>query len=140
MQTFVVGVGEVPGNRRALGLDGGGLLPGRFGSAGADDSGRFPGGKDKQSFWIGGTRNPNYRAYRRGRENEPGGIGTVTIRLPSVGVRSSLPKARTGLKGRKNCCAELASQRFGTRRRSAVESIDVRCTRVLSRGFSCGVG
>ena len=32
-----------------------------------------------------GYRNPNYRAYRRGRENEPGGIGTVTARPPSVG-------------------------------------------------------
>ena len=56
----------------------------------------------KDGLCGGVVENPNYRAYRRGRENEPGGIGTVTIGFPSVGMGSSLPEARTSLKGRRS--------------------------------------
>ena len=86
-----------------------------------------------------GTRNPNYRAYRRGRENEPGGIGTVTIRCPSVAVRSSLPEARTSLKG---CRTAIAEKRVGAGHGngSGEELVQILSTRVLSRRFSCGVG
>ena len=41
--------------------------------------------KGKIVVLVGCMRNPNYRAYRRGRDDEPGGIGTVTIRFPSAG-------------------------------------------------------
>ena len=82
-------------------------------------------------------RNPNYRAYRRGRENEPGGIGTVTIGFPSVGMGSSLPEARTSLKGSRSAVQRKKRESSGLGSRSGVESVDIRSARVLSRRFSC---
>ena len=101
VETFVVRWAR--SDRAVLVLD---LCLGRSRSAGAGSGGSFPEGKMEQSFWyvVRGTR--DYRAYRRGRENEPGGIGTVTIGFPSVGMGSSLPEARTGLKGVGITCSD----------------------------------
>lgn len=71
------------------------------------EAGEFP-GNGKNSRFGYSCRNPNYRTYRRGRENEPGGIGTVTMRFPSVEVGSSLRKARTGTR-----VLEVVVERWG---------------------------
>ena len=98
------------------------------------EAGEFP-GNGKNSRFGYSRRNPNYRTYRRGRENEPGGIGTVTIRCPSVAVRSSLPEARTSLKG---CRTAIAEKRVeaGHGNESGEELIQILSTRVLSRRFA----
>ena len=67
------------------------------------------------AFCVEWLVNLNYRSYRRGRRDDPGGIGTVTVRFPSVGVRSSLPEARTGLKGVGITCSDEKA-RTGHRR------------------------
>ncbi|KAI0833850.1 hypothetical protein BC628DRAFT_61577 [Trametes gibbosa] len=82
-------------NHGALDLE---TVVGLQGPAECGESGKSPGEQEKQSFWIFASK-PELPTYRRGRENEPGGIGTVTKRLPSVEEGSSLPEARTSLKG-----------------------------------------
>ena len=53
----------------------------------------------KDGLCGGVVENPNYRAYRRGRENEPGGIGVGICEVCFSQRDSSLPVARKGLEG-----------------------------------------